>query len=1265
VPDLRTRRTAAVGGVLLGLRFVVSAVLNYGFGIALVWVLPKADFGVVGVLQNVLLLAAMVLGGSFTWVVSRVIARTGTIEGDAASVFRAAVVGNLAVGAVFVVVLVVGHVLPSGGARGLVAAVVVTVALMAVNGILYAALQGTQRFDAIAVQQTLEVVVKVGLGLGLVVGLGFRVTGVALGFLAGTLVAGLLCLRGLRDLLPGRGPVALRRTAALALPTGVGAAGLGLLLTLDVIALGAVGLVSGITTATIATYQAAAILARTPYYLAEAVGNAAYPDIARDSGTAAAHGWFVAAFRWLPLVLVPLQMVLLVAPEPILRLFFPRDYADAAGLVRLLTLGTLGLMVTSLLFTALYATGFEVAVARRLPVAAALEVGVLVALVPRVGAVGAGTAFAIGSWSATALLARVYLGHQCVRPLDRGLLARYLAAVAVLVAGLLVARALPSPFDLLLLPLPLVGFAALTVRLGIVRESDLVGARAVRDALRRRAGPLVGLAGRVRGVVAACAKDVLTAACAAFVATMFLWNLSTSPDTQYDEVVYATAAWRVAQTGDLTWTGQPLFVHPPLSFLAQSAWLSIVGRGAADLPAVIGTTRLLAGLFAIANVGLLALLTSRLTPAARGRRRFVLVLAVVALAATDPILLRYGRLAIIEPFAVFACLSALNLSWLLRGRRARIAVPALGLATGVALLTNEIGIFLLLTPLVHALLSHAWPHVRRAAAVLVVGGLVWLVFPLWALQLGLFPSFVSVKASTFRRLLGAEQDSGWNQPGASFVSAVVEHAGQYATSYLVLAGGAAALLWLVCHRLSDAARWLLAWLLTSFGFAAYTVVLGTLNEQFFTYVLPAAVVGTVLVAEAAVTVAAGRAAVLRSGRPRRGAVLRVVVLASALALVVGLAITSWARTYVPRNDGLVRATAQLRATTPACSAVNASGDPEKFAYLLPGYTITDFATGPAALSHGVQLFFVSDKDAALRYGSSSPALAAWIRARGVRLATYPSTTYRGVEVWYVPLEAANPLAGVEQIPDGKFVLRDGSRCAGFPVVDGPVGSFASGWAEFGGKARFGPPLTASWTADGTGRQVFDGGVLATTAARSDLVAAPVVLALARRAPDAYRAAHLPPVNPGATASTVQQAAQLTDPDLTAFYLGSTSVADPDVRAEAQRRFGRPLGPAQTMPDGQVRQAFEAVILQHPAGSHDVSFAPVGALAVAAGVVDPPPQARAPEPPPPLPVDQGPVEPSTIGPFVPSLAVAVGLLLLALGAGAAAAPVAALLRRRTS
>src|SRR4029453_7463881 len=50
----------------------------------------------------------------------------------------------------------------------------------------------------------------------------------------------------------------------------------------------------------------------------------------------------------------------------------------------------------------------------------------------------------------------------------------------------------------------------------------------------------------------------------------------------------------------------------------------------------------------------------------------------------------------------------------------------------------------------------------------------------------------------------------------------------------------------------ECARWLLAWLLASYAFGAYTVLLGTLNEQFFVYVVPAAVAGSVLVADAVV-----------------------------------------------------------------------------------------------------------------------------------------------------------------------------------------------------------------------------------------------------------------------------------------------------------------------------------------------------------------------------------------------------------------------------
>lgn len=1244
--SLSTQRTAAGAGVVLALRFVATAVLNYGFGIALIWLLPRSDFGAASVLQNMLLLAAAVLAGGFPWVLARATARADTQGGGSSGpVFRAALIGNLTLGAVLATVAAATQIVPTDS-WVLVAALMATIVVISVNTVLGGALQGSRRFDAIGITQTAEVAVKAGLGLGAVALLGLGVTGVGLGFLAGSLVASGLSLRGLRDRLPGRGPVEGRWTFVLALPMGVGTTCFALLVTVDVLALSVLGSGSGVTTATIAIYQAAVILARAPYFLAEALGDAAFPHIARSSGSAAAHAWFSAAFRWLPLALIPVQLVLLVSPGPILRLFLPAEYDEAAGLVRLITVGTLGLMVTTLLLKTLYATGFAVAVARRLPLAAGIEIAALLLLVPWIGEYGAAIAFALGSWAAAGLLAGAYFGHHRTTRFPVTTITRYVGALGVLVAGLVVANSVSEPFDLLLLPAALAGYVGAAVRFGLARDTDLERARHVLDGLKRVGGRIRDHAGRRWRVAAlsTCQRALAVGVTIAFVATMFLWNLSKSPDTQYDEIVYTTAAQHVAQGWNLTWTGQPIFVHPPLSFLAQAGWLLLLGRADADLPAAIEATRLLTAVVTVVDVLLLVVLVSRLMPNAGRRRRHVLLIALVALAATDPILLRYGRLDVIEPFAVLACLVTLNLALVLRHRPAAVFVPVVGLVTGIALLTKEIGIFMLVTPLLHAALGRDGERVRTAAGALVVGVGLWLLFPLWAVQLGLLSTFADVKLATFERLLGLSQITGWNRPGASFPSAVVDQAGQYISSYVVLVGGAAAVLWLLLHRLGDTSRWLLAWLFTSYAFAAYTVFLGTLNEQFFMYVLPAALAGSVLVADAVVATRAGRRFSTRL-LPRRPPLRALVSPMAALVVVVGFALVSWARFYLPQNDGLIRAAAFVRATVPACSAVNATGDAEKFDFLLPGYTVTDFATGPGALSHGVNLFFLSDKDATERYGNATPELAAWVRSSGVKLVEFPSATYRGVELWQVPADNRDPLAGVEPVAGGSFIVTEGSRCSGFAVVDGPAGNFASGWADMGGKGAAGSPITESWTAAGRSYQAFEGVALATTPGDASVGALPIVRELFERVPEVYRQGGLPPVTVGSRSGRPADAARLallTDRAIAAAYLGAGVSTDADAVARASGRFGEPLGPAVMMPDGQVRQAFAAAVLEHPVASDEVRLTPVGPRAIAAGILVPSPEAVRPAAPPPIPADNGPVQPTTVEPFVTSLATALGV-----------------------
>ena len=79
--------------------------------------------------------------------------------------------------------------------------------------------------------------------------------------------------------------------------------------------------------------------------------------------------------------------------------------------------------------------------------------------------------------------------------------------------------------------------------------------------------------------------------------------------------------------------------------------------------------------------------------------------------------------AIIEPFALLGCLVTLYLAIILHRRPARVYVPVVGLAAGLTLLTKEISIFVLLTPVIHAMLLRNWRTIAKASAgVTVVEG---------------------------------------------------------------------------------------------------------------------------------------------------------------------------------------------------------------------------------------------------------------------------------------------------------------------------------------------------------------------------------------------------------------------------------------------------------------------------------------------------------------------------------------------------------------
>ena len=1236
---VRAEGSAAAGGVILITRFAATALINYGLGLALAWLLVPSAFGVVSAIQNVLLLAAGVLTAGLPWALAIRMAATHGDPAAARPEFRAALLANSCLGALLGVVFlaVAWGGVPLVPAHSLVIELLVAAEMpvLALNAALAGAAQGSRRFSGLGAMQTGEALIKSASAVFLVTVCHAGPAGVAAGFLIGTVGSVMIGVRACRGLLPGRG-----RLAGLGFLSGAGSiwlacASMMFLLTADLLGLDLIGAAAGITAVVLASYQACGLLAKAGWYAGDAIADAVFPFMASQEGRQARHAWFMAAVRWVPLLILPAQLALILAPGPVLRLFLPHGYAAAQTLMRVLAAGTLGAVLIDMLMKGLFASGYGHRAGRRMPVMMVAEMAGLVILVPRYGALGAAQAYLIASWAGVAVLVPLYREAFRARlpPLRRA--AAYTAGLAPTAAVFALAGWVPDPAAWALIVAGLGLFAVPARRLGLITGSDVdrvrAAARAPAAAAALRAGWLVA------------------AVCAGAVVIALGYHLFTSPDVLYDEAAYTSAAQKVALGWQLTLDNTPLFVHPPLMFLIEAGWLRLTGYASAPLPAAIHAARLLSGSFGIADVLLVAGLCYRLAARAGRWRRGALTCIVALLTALDPVLVRYDRQDVIEPFALCVALLTLHAAWHLRDRRALAYVSVTGLAGGLALLTNEITAALVAVPLLFAVLERNRAFIRRAVAAFAIALAFLLLFLLWSVELGLGGSFVAIQDITLQRIIGLVQITGLNVPGVSLPAALRRSVSQYGSSYVILAAGVAALGWSWCRRNTQAGNFLAAWLTASCLTGAYLVAAGTLNEQFFVYLLPGSIVGSVLFADALISGWIRRRA--SRVRARGTARLPLAFGAAGCAGLMGLSAASWAGNYGAVSDGVVQASEFITATLPPCATVNASGDAQKYIYLT-GRFFASFAVGPAALADGVHYFLLSPNDATEQEGNMTPRLADWIRAHGQRLAIFPSQVYKTVQVWRVPSSPYDALADISDIPDGVFVTSTGSNCGGYSVTDGAQGGFFTGYAAMGGKAVLGDPLSrAAVAGPGLREQLFDGAVLAARTARSRAAyPLPIVAMLATASPRAYERAGLPPVVAGATAA--QRRGWLTEPRITRAYLAGQDSGTAGYLA-AVARYGEPLGPPAARAGGGVSQAFADVVLQTSGPRDSVHTAPVTPVALVAGLLPVPARSRSPQTPPPLPNPNpfGPPEPDSAEPFAVTLGAAVllfGAVVAALG-----------------
>lgn len=434
----RPATTAARGSAMLGSAFVAVGAGNYAFSVALAYALSSGGYGVVALVQSFLLFAAWFTSSGLPWTAARRLAQVDD-PADRAAVLKGAIVGNLVIAtglaAVLVALLGAGTLRlgDESGAPLLLGALACS--LSGVNAAAKGGLQGLFRFRTVAIANLLEIAVKIGVGVGLAAA-GAGPTGAAAGILAGMVVATVFTLVALRDVRllrsHGFGGIALMRETV---PLFAGTAGMALLTSIDLFAVKILSPESRSNSYT-GFYQAAVTLARIPYFFASALTTAVFPYVARTSDDRAAAGLYVRKGALFTVVLLaPISLAMVVAPDAVLGALFPAAYAPAAAALRTIAVGTTALALAAFLVGALQAAGRDRLPAIAVLVAVAVEVVGLGLGIPvaadRGGSaelVVAGVAFDVAAFGIALTLWIVAWRTFAWRPRPRGAVAFVVAA---------------------------------------------------------------------------------------------------------------------------------------------------------------------------------------------------------------------------------------------------------------------------------------------------------------------------------------------------------------------------------------------------------------------------------------------------------------------------------------------------------------------------------------------------------------------------------------------------------------------------------------------------------------------------------------------------------------------------------------------------------------------------------------------------------------------------------------------------------------------
>lgn len=355
--------------------------------------------------------------------------------------------------------------------------VALAVVLLSVGSTLQFALQGRMAFASFGVLHATKSVGKLVVGTLLVL-VGLGAPGAVGGLVASgallVIVSWILLRRAAPEVLAGGDVPAATRRRLLTYTWSVfaGSFALTLLMSLDLLG---VKYLSAPESSNIlaAHYQAATILTKAPLWAVLAALSIVFPLLSRASSRSAdeANALLHHVLRWGALALAPSLVVLAFFPSLVLGALFPATYAQAAPILAVSAIGMGALSLCLVLTRALQATDRARFAGAALVVSVLLQVALLVAWVPRWGAMGAALATAVASTTGALL---VLAGSAAtfrlrIRSHDAAALAASLGLLAAIIAAIRPTSRLGAIGAILA---GLTGYAIAAVALGLVRRRE-------------------------------------------------------------------------------------------------------------------------------------------------------------------------------------------------------------------------------------------------------------------------------------------------------------------------------------------------------------------------------------------------------------------------------------------------------------------------------------------------------------------------------------------------------------------------------------------------------------------------------------------------------------------------------------------------------------------------------------------------------------------------------------------------------------------------